>query len=78
MSDIYKIQSVLFNKNKISLEDSIKKVLEMGYKVKKVDETKNLYRFRQIPPITLKKQGFTNYHNKKISPLITLVIAYKN
>jgi hypothetical protein len=77
-SNIYKVQSVLINKNKINLSNATKWVLEKGYKVKKVDETKNLYRFRQIPPITLEKQGYNIYRNLVISPEITLVLAYKS
>lgn len=75
---LYKIQSVLFNKNKINLNEAIKWLLNNGYKVKKVDETKNLYRFRQISPSSLKKQGYTVYHNHKISDIIMLVLAYKS
>ena len=75
---LYKIQSVLFDKNKISLEDASKWIIEHKYKIKKVDETKNLYRFRQIPPTTLKKQGYNVYRNLSITPIITLVLAYKD
>jgi len=75
---LYKIQSVFFDKNKISLEDSVKWMAEHKYKIKKVDETENLYRFRLIPPKTLKKKGFDTYRNLEISPIITLVLVYKN
>jgi len=77
-SNLYKVQSVLINKNKVDLSNATKWVLEKGYKVKKVDETKNLYRFRQIAPITLEKKGYTTYRNLAISPETTLVLAYKS
>lgn len=75
---LYKVQSILFDKNKISLEDASKWIIEHKYKIKKVDETKNLYRFRQITPSVLDKQGYKIYRNLKITPIITLVLAYKN
>jgi hypothetical protein len=75
---LYKVQSIFFYKNKISLEDAVKWMTEHKYKIKKVDETENLYRFRLIPPTTLKKQGYDVYRNLSITPIITLVLAYKN
>jgi hypothetical protein len=69
---------VLFDKNKIKMDDAIKWILEHGYKVKKVDETKNLYRFRQIAPSSLERQNYRVYHNHKINDIIMLVLAYKS
>ena len=75
---LYKVQSILFDKNKISMDDAIKWIIEHKYKVKKVDETKNLYRFRQIAPSSLKRQGYDIYHNHRINDIIMLVLAYKS
>ena len=71
------IQSVIFDKSIWSIIDSANWLLNNDYKVKKIDETKHFYRYRQISPITLKKKGYTEYHNKKIGHGIELVIAYK-
>jgi hypothetical protein len=75
---MYKVQSVLFNKNNITLQQAIDWLKENNYLIKKVDETKNLYRFRQITPSLLKKQGYTNYHNHKLNENIILVLVYKD
>jgi hypothetical protein len=72
----YKIQSVILKKKYFSLEDAIQWVIEHGYKVKKIDETKKFYRFRQITPATLKKNGYTEFRTKKLDKEIDLIIAY--
>jgi phage antirepressor YoqD-like protein len=75
---MYKVQSVLFNKNKINLTQAIEWLEDNNYIIKKVDATKSLYRFRQINPSTLKKEGYTNYRNHKINDDIMLVLVYKD
>jgi hypothetical protein len=75
---MYKVQSVLFNKNHITLQQAINWLNENNYIVKKVDETKNLYRFRQINPSVLKKEGYTKYHNHRLNENIMLVLVYKD
>lgn len=73
----YKLQSVLLNKHKYSLQDAVNFLSRNNMKHKKVDITENLYRFRQVAPSTLKKEGFTKYVSKPIAEGITFVIAYK-
>jgi hypothetical protein len=73
---MYKVQSVLFNKSFYTLKQAVEWLFHNNYKVKKVDETANYFRFRQIAPSTLARQGFKNYHNKNISEHIILVLAY--
>lgn len=71
----YKIQSVL-----IPLSFGIDKAIEYlnnnNYKFKKVDISKNYFRFRQLEPSYLKKIGFNQYHNKKLNNGVVLVIVY--
>jgi len=74
--DNYKVQSVLVKKKYYSLENAMEWVLQHGYKVKKVDETKKFYRFRQITPKTLKKNGYTEFRTIKLDKSVDLVIAY--
>jgi hypothetical protein len=75
---MYKVQSVLFNRNKITAEKAIKWLIDNGFNVKKIDGTKNLWRFRQVSPASLRKEGYNNYRNHKINDDITFVIAYKD
>jgi hypothetical protein len=75
---MYKVQSVLFNKKNMTLQKAIKWLIENNYKVKKVDETKSLYRFRQISPSVLAKEGYTNYRNHVLNENIILVLVYKD
>ena len=76
----YQIHTILFNKHKNKPEDAIKWLLDNDYKVRKIHETTNEYRFRQISPETLKKHGFNQYRTKMIDPTreIQLVVAYKD
>ena len=76
MSD-YKIQSVLFKRDKWQLMDAIEWLISNEFTVKKVDITKGLFRCRQLEPEALKKKGYTNYHNKIIGDGIIFVIVYK-
>ena len=46
-------------------------------KIKKVDETDDWYRFRQINPEILKKRGYTKFRNKVIIPNeVEFIFAY--
>ena len=76
----YQIHTILFNKHKNKIEDAIKWILDNDYKIGKIHETTNEYRFRQISPEILKKHGFNQYRTKMIEPTreIQLVIAYKD
>lgn len=72
-----KVQSVLLNKDKFTIRQAIDWIIEHNYVFKKIDVTDNYYRFRQISPVTLKKEKYVNYINKQIADGIMLVIAYK-
>jgi len=79
--DNYKIQSVLIKKKYFTLHEATMWVVEHGYKVKKVDETKKYYRFRQITPSTLRKNGYTDFRTIKLDrshSSIELIIAYNH
>ena len=51
-------QSVLFNKNKYTKKQAEKWLVDNGYKVKKVDITENLRRYRQLPPGSFNQKTF--------------------
>lgn len=63
------IQSIIFNKNNYSEQEAIKWLKYNKFKYKKIDETKNYYRFRQQPP---NKQY--NYRTKTIKKGLRLII----
>jgi hypothetical protein len=72
------VQSVIFHKDKYSIPEAKKWLKSNGYNCPKIDEEINTYRFRQISPVTIKKKGYTEYHNKTLGESgIILVIAYK-
>ena len=76
---MYKIQSVLLNKDYYTLKEATKFIIDNKFKVKKVDETTNWYRFRQISPKTMQKNGYTKLRTKVILPdLIQIIIGYKD
>jgi len=77
---MYKLQSIIFNKNYNTLNDVVSFLYNNDYKFNKIDITKNYYRARQLNPKILKSEGYTNYHNKLIDPdkNIYLVLAYDN
>ena len=81
MSD-YKVQSVLFNKDKYTPAEAIVWLKDHKFKVKKIDITDNYLRFRQYTPQYLKKLGYTVTRNHKIGTSkgtqIYLVLCYKN
>ena len=65
------VQSVLFNKKYWSFKQASVKVISMGFKIKRVDITKNFYRFRQILP-----KKFKHFRIKNITKSIEFVIGY--
>jgi hypothetical protein len=71
----YKVQSILINKN-MDEKQAINFILK-HYKLKKIDETKHYYRFRQYNPSYLKKLGYTIIKTKKINNDVELIIYYK-
>lgn len=75
---MYKVQSVVIKKiNDNDLNKSANWIIKNGFNLKKVDETKNTFRFRQLDPASLRREGYNNYINKPISNDVSLVIAYK-
>lgn len=73
----YYLQSVLIPKTLYKLDDAIKWIDNHQFKLKKIDETVNYYRFRQINPNYIENLGYTNYKIKTLSNGIELVLAYK-
>ena len=78
----YKIQSVLFNKERYTPEQAEMWLIEHDFKVKKIDITEHYLRFRQYNPNYLKRLGYTVTRNHKIGSMkgtqIYLVLCYKN
>ena len=73
----YKIQSVIFDKKKYSIDDAKKWLKSNGYLSPKVDETETQLRFRQKDPDVLESLGFTSYRTKPLGKSgIQLIIAY--
>lgn len=68
MSDI---QSVIIDKRSFSLAQAINYINLHGYKLKKIDETANYYRFRQLDPELFKKYFIKDLHNG-----VKLVVGY--
>lgn len=72
------VQAVLFKNDGWDLRRSMKWLEDNHFKAKKVDITKNYFRFRIHEPYDLKQKGFTHYANKTIEDKdIILVISYK-
>lgn len=74
---MYKLQSIIFNKQYFSLKESMEWILQNGYSLfGKVDETKHFYRFRQNNPKMLKKQGFNKVVTKDIHNGVKFILFY--
>lgn len=79
MSDSdYKVQSIVFDKNQIGLQEAIDWVISHGDKVKKIDETDTQYRFRQLSPDYLKRKGYTDFRTKRLNDVVSLILVYKD
>ena len=74
----YRIQSILFNKKKMNLDECKKWILDKKLKIKKIDETKNYYRFRQLGNQYIKSKGYNDYNTIDIDKDIKMIIVYKN
>jgi hypothetical protein len=74
----YKVQSVIFDKNKSSLSDAVKFIND-NFKNKGYDEKDDTWRFRQYNPAYIRKLGFTEFRTVPIDKKknIRLIIAYK-
>lgn len=74
---MYLVQSVVFAKSKFSLEEAREWLKTHQYKDKGVDEKKNMWRFRQLNPLTVKRKGYTNYITKALDNSgVELILAY--
>jgi len=74
----YKLHTILIN-NKIGLSNANKWILEHNYKIprKGVHKTTNYFRYRQISPETLIKNGYTKPRTIKINDDIYFVLYYR-
>jgi hypothetical protein len=76
-SQAYKVQSVLFDKKKFNPQQAMIWLHQNGYKIKKIDETAKMLRFRQLAPATLRKKDYSKFITKKLGNSgIELIIAY--
>lgn len=75
---MYKLQSVLLSKAGFSLEDAVRWLVKNGFEVKKVDATEHFWRFRQLSPETLRKQGYNKIRTKEVAPNIKFILGYKD
>jgi hypothetical protein len=72
-----KVQSVVFRKPNYDLNKSANWIHANHFQIKKVDETKETFRFRQFAPQALRKEGYNKYKTMKVDDDISLVIAFK-
>jgi hypothetical protein len=72
-----KVQSIVFDKTNFTLEKAANWVVANNFKIKKVDSTKNTFRFRQFPPNQLRKEGYAKYKTVPITSDINFIIAFK-
>lgn len=73
----YKVQSVIFNKNKYNINDCKLWLKEKNLLVKKIDETEKYYRFRQYNPNYLKKLGYNDFQTIEINNDIKMIVVYR-
>ena len=74
----YKVQSIVFQKDRIGLNEAIEWVISHKDKIKKIDETYTQYRFRQLDPNYLKRKGYKNFVTKKLNDVVSLILAYND
>lgn len=66
------VQSILFDKHKFTTSEARKWMKKHGFKpIKRVDETKAFYRYRQTDPDKYK------YFRMKVTPDIKFVLGFK-
>jgi hypothetical protein len=74
---MYKLQSILFQRQGYNLEDAVRWLVKNGFDVKKIDATLHFWRFRQVNPSKLRKEGYNTFRTKQIEPHIKFIFAYK-
>jgi hypothetical protein len=62
----YKVQSVIFLKEKWTVKDAKKWLRQNKYKAPKVDRKGKYFYFRQIEPEDVEREGFTEYRTKPL------------
>lgn len=75
---MYKLQSVLFQRQGYTLEDAVRWLVKNGFEVKKIDATQNFWRFRQTDPSKLRKEGYNKFRTEEITPHIKFILGYKD
>jgi hypothetical protein len=75
----YKIQSVLIDKNKNTIEEALQFLMYHQMKYEKIDVTDEYIRARQLNPDYLKRKGYTMFRTIPIdeNKNIKFIIAYK-
>jgi hypothetical protein len=74
---MYIIQSILFKKSLFTLPKAIEWLKSHNFKVVKLDESKDYYRFRQANPNILIKKGFTKFiQTHLVKSGVIYIIAY--
>ena len=74
-----KITNIYLPKKNYTLENAKSFLKQHGYKINKVDDENNYFKFRQLTFKTLKKYGFFDYRTKQLGKSgILLIIAYKD
>lgn len=69
------LQSVIIPKKIMTRKQAIDYV-KLHFKYKKIEETENNYRFKQLSPEYLKKIGYNKYYTKTQDSGIKLVFAF--
>jgi hypothetical protein len=65
------VQSVLFDKSKYTPEEAVIWLARHGFKLRKIDITENLLRFRQFDP-----RPDRQYRIKKLNKGVSFVLEY--
>jgi hypothetical protein len=71
---MYHLESIVFHRNEITLKEALDFIHRHGYK-DKLDLTTNTYRFRQMDPHKLERQGY-KFRTKRF-PGGLFLLAYK-
>lgn len=73
---LYKVQAVLFDKTKVTLDDCFNWLVEYGFKIKKTYETNEHYKFQQYDAAYLKRNGFVKYVTKPLNDKVSVIMVY--
>jgi hypothetical protein len=73
----FKVQSLVFEKEHIDLQEAIDWIVSHGDRIKNIDETETQYRFQQLSPTYLDRIGYKVYRIKKLNDTVSLVLVIK-